>query len=697
MEAGVFHVHLAADEDGEEVGVNVLFVAHGVHDSHDAGEGHFDGAVGAVGCGDAFKAVGDAEDAGGDGHLLAAEFVGVSGAVDVFVVAAGVFHEAAEVEGPRDGLQQADGDCDMLLHDFALLGVEGAALDGEVAHVAGVEDALADGVGFVAFAVEGGDAAVGDFAQALFGLLVHRDGVAVDSGEEVNVVLPSAGLLVLAVVDEVFHSGGADFLLEVFVVAGEFPRAEALAEEGDAVEDGEEFCGLVQDVGGGDDFSDIVEQGGEAEFAALLVGHGEVGEGSFGFALHGFGEHHGEFGDALAVSGGVGGFFVDGDDDHSDEGGEEVLGLADEEGVVEGDADLGGEEGEEFHARLCDFGVGVDELQDADDFVLLRDEGEGGHCAGCVVVFAVELPHIGEVKAGFGFHIADDDDFAVGEASGGDGAGCAAGDGEFDEALCDEGVEVRDDAFKVERLVDEDDGFEGFGLVVVDVEGSAFGVDGAAEDGHDLGEELGERAPAGKGLPDADEFAELLAGGFGGLGGGGHRGAEGLAGLGFALGAEFFADAGGASAEFAEVVEFGAADIAVADDFDLLHHGGAGLEGSLHRLAGGGAADDEGFVDAASASGDDDAFKELGAAGGAFGNADADGDGVAGGERGEGFAESGGFLALQFFYYMHGSFKGVGGKLDYIKIFRLQHNFFWVFFDDSFIVVLKRSLGTTEK
>ena len=163
-----------------------------------------------------------------------------------------------------------------------------------------------------------------------------------------------------------------------------------------------------------------------------------------------------------------------------------------------------------------------------------------------------------------------------------------------------------------------------------------------------------------------------------GAGGGG--GVGGLAGFGFAFGAEFFADAGGASAEFAEVVEFGAADIAVADDFDLLHHRGAGLEGSLHRLAGGGSADDERFVDAAPAAGDDDAFKELRSAGGAFGDADADGDCVAGGERGEAFAESGGFLALQFFYYMHGSFQGgFWGKWNCIKNPGLRRNFFRVF------------------
>ena len=132
------------------------------------------------------------------------------------------------------------------------------------------------------------------------------------------------------------------------------------------------------------------------------------------------------------------------------------------------------------------------------------------------------------------------------------------------------------------------------------------------------------------------------------------------AGFGFAFGAEFFADAGGAAAEFSEVVEFGAADVAVADDFDVFHEGRAGLEGSLHRFAGGHAADDEGFVDAASASGDDDAFKELAAAGGAFGDADAHGDGVAGGERGEVSLQSRGFLALQFFNDIHCFGSGVG-------------------------------------
>jgi hypothetical protein len=102
-----------------------------------------------------------------------------------------------------------------------------------------------------------------------------------------------------------------------------------------------------------------------------------------------------------------------------------------------------------------------------------------------------------------------------------------------------------------------------------------------------------------------------------------------------AAGAGFFLDAGGAAAQGAKVVEAGAADLALAHDFDFVDAGGVAQEGALYADAVADFADREGGGGAGAADADDVAFEDLDTLAVALNDLGADADVIAGGEIGD--------------------------------------------------------------
>ncbi len=122
--------------------------------------------------------------------------------------------------------------------------------------------------------------------------------------------------------------------------------------------------------------------------------------------MHGLGQQHGQHGDAVAVPAGVGRLLVDGLVEQADEGLKEVLELDDELPVGERNGRLRGERLGEALVGLAERDndarsavLGVDELEDADDLVLVvlhrhREEG-----LRMIAHMAVEGLGTGEVEA----------------------------------------------------------------------------------------------------------------------------------------------------------------------------------------------------------------------------------------------------------------------------------------------------------
>lgn len=112
-------------------------------------------------------------------------------------------------------------------------------------------------------------------------------------------------------------------------------------------------------------------------------------------------------------------------------------------------------------------------------------------------------------------------------------------------------------------------------------------------------------------------------------------------------------DAGALAAEFAQIVQLGAADAAEALDFDLGDAGAVKGENPLHADAVADLADGEAFADAAVLAGDDDAFEGLKTLAGAFLDLDGNAHGVAGAEGGDFALRLHVFLLNEFYSGIH--------------------------------------------
>jgi hypothetical protein len=286
-------------------------------------------------------------------------------------------------------------------------------------------------------------------------------------------------------------------------------------------------------------------------------------------------------------------------------------------------------------------------------------EAEGGEVSGGAVAFVgVEL--VGRIAAGEGVEEAIT--FDLGEdGGGGDGAGKGIA---LDDGVLREGGGDADG-------IDE----EGVGWGVEGVDGAKHGEAAGLEDinAGDFGD-AGEADGPGEGFGlDAGGKTKALWGGNGfGIaetgdgaigreddGGGGDRTKETApAGFidagrskktespqaGFVVKStsqerlsrklDAFLEAGGLAFETAEVVEFGAAHAAGADDLDLIDDGGVDGEDTLDAGAESHLTDDDIFTEAGVFAGDEDALESLGTFLVAFLNLDVDTEGVTDAEVG---------------------------------------------------------------
>jgi hypothetical protein len=81
---------------------------------------------------------------------------------------------------------------------------------------------------------------------------------------------------------------------------------EARIDQMDAVEEGLQLGGLVHHVHRRRHLAAVVQQAGDSQLVAILVGHAEVGQRALSGVVDRLGQHHGEYRHALAVSAGIG-------------------------------------------------------------------------------------------------------------------------------------------------------------------------------------------------------------------------------------------------------------------------------------------------------------------------------------------------------------------------------------------------------
>src|SRR5690625_442598 len=100
-------------------------------------------------------------------------------------------------------------------------------------------------------------------------------------------------------------------------------------------------------------------------------------------------------------------------------------------------------------------------------------------------------------------------------------------------------------------------------------------------------------------------------------------------------GLPLFANAGGLTAQAAQVVQLGATHVTAGDDLDLVEGGGVYREGTLHADTKGDLADGEGLTHASTLTGNDYALEDLNTSTFAFNNLHVHLDGVTGAEVGD--------------------------------------------------------------
>ena len=153
-------------------------------------------------------------------------------------------------------------------------------------------------------------------------------------------------------------------------------------------------------------FPAIVQQAGHFQLVAVTIIHPESGQVSLPRAIHGLGQHHGEFGNPLAMTTRVGRFFIDCAVDHADEGLEQLLQLQNKLAIGDSDRSLGGQrlgqalvgEGKR-HDRAVSLVFAIDELQDTDDLPLVILHRHCQEGLGPVSGLLVDVARAGEIEA----------------------------------------------------------------------------------------------------------------------------------------------------------------------------------------------------------------------------------------------------------------------------------------------------------
>src|SRR2546427_7147478 len=141
------------------------------------------------------------------------------------------------------------------------------------------------------------------------------------------------------------------------------------------------------------------------EFVTVLLAHVEVSERPFSRLIDGFGKHHGEHRDTLAVSAGILGLLVDRGVDELDERLEQLLQLIDEVAIGERDGGVRCKRFRQARVRMRERPdlvrrriYAVDELKHADYFDLVVLHRQGEERLRAVSGLPVEIARSGEIE-----------------------------------------------------------------------------------------------------------------------------------------------------------------------------------------------------------------------------------------------------------------------------------------------------------
>ncbi len=335
-------------------------------------------------------------------------------------MAAGVLGNALQMLRPGQRFEHADGGDDVVVDRLAFGGIERPGADGEVFQLVGGKEVLFRAAA-IAPAVASGNA-----PHPLLLLRLHRFAADVDAAQEALVVLDLLqtrlqrlpGLIPPGALAHGAPHGQ-------FGVAAQ--HLEARVDQGNAVENGLQLGRLVDHMHRRRHLAAIVQQAGDLQLVAFLVVEGEAGQRPIPRCRHGFGQHHGKHRYALAMAAGIGRLFVDGQVDHADEGFEQGFQLIDQQAVGQRHGRLRGERFGQaqvgigklaHHAALCV--DGVDQLKNADHFVLVVLQRHGEKRLRPVAGHFVEAPRAGKIETLLAIGVGDIDRAGVNRRIGGD-------------------------------------------------------------------------------------------------------------------------------------------------------------------------------------------------------------------------------------------------------------------------------------
>ena len=336
----------------------------------------------------------------------------IAAAIELFVVAAGVFGGVAQIVRPGQGVQHLQRQRDVLFDDGALPRVQGAPGNAQVADLI-----LRQQIAFPALRPD--PAPGGDAPDPFLRGRVHAFPSSVAAVHMLAVVLqfgqpfPEAsfqgrnGRRIAA-----FERGGS--ASQPFDLGIALEHLEAGVHQIDAIQDGLQLGPLVHDVNRRGDFTAVVQQTGDFQLVHFLGSGTKILQPAPLGSAGRFGDHHRQDGNPLAVGAGIGRLVVDGDVDQPDQGFEQGLQLLDQLLVGQGDGRLGRQRfrqlpvGRRKGSDLPGFRVeGVDELERADDsaFVVLHRHGQKR--AGTVAGPPIELVRPGKIEVPVGVGVVD--------------------------------------------------------------------------------------------------------------------------------------------------------------------------------------------------------------------------------------------------------------------------------------------------
>ena len=166
----------------------------------------------------------------------------------------------------------------------------------------------------------------------------------------------------------------------------------------------------------GGDFPHVVHPGRQLQLLHLVDAEVHTGIRPAVLGVDGFGDAHGQVHHAVDVALGVGALGVDGGGDGLHEGVQQGLEPVDELGVGQGHGGLGGQGAHGLQPLLGEahhlpgvLVLGVQELQHADDLVLVVLHGHDQHGLGAVARGLVVAARAGEVEALRAVHVVDVD------------------------------------------------------------------------------------------------------------------------------------------------------------------------------------------------------------------------------------------------------------------------------------------------